>query len=101
MNELWLQEQVANNAVSINKINNKFNLADLLTKYLTAAEIDHIIDFMQHSFLDGRSEVAPALSLVQTHNPFTWMEIEDTGAEDHAKGNDDNSSTTLPQCVSN
>ena len=32
VNELWLQEQVANNAVSINKIKNKFNLADLLTK---------------------------------------------------------------------
>ena len=51
VNELWLQEQVADRKISIHKIKNKFNLADLLTKYLTATEIEHIVDYMQHSFL--------------------------------------------------
>lgn len=40
VNELWLQEQVAKRKVSIDKIKNKLNLADLLTTYLTAAEIE-------------------------------------------------------------
>ena len=64
VNELWLQEQVAKNHVSILKIKNKFNLADLLTKYLSLNEIQHIVDYMQHAFMSGRSDVAPELSLI-------------------------------------
>ena len=68
VNELWLQEQVSKEAVEVLKIKKKFNLADLLTKYLSKDEIEHIVDFMQHSFLDGRSAMAPALSSVQEDN---------------------------------
>ena len=69
VNELWLQEQVEKEAVTIFKIKNKFNLADLLTKYLTRDEIEHIIDYMQHSFMTGRSQAAPSLSLLDD-NPL-------------------------------
>ena len=51
VNELWLQEQVANRKVSIHVIKTKLNLADMLTKYLTVSEIEHIIYFMQHPSL--------------------------------------------------
>ena len=64
VNELWLQEKVQQEAVSILKIKNKFNLADLLTKYLSKNGIEQIIDFMQHQHKDGRSEVAPQLSMI-------------------------------------
>ena len=58
------QEKVKDEAVTILKIKNKFNLADILTKYLSKSEIEQIIDFMQHGHKEGRSEIAPQLSLV-------------------------------------
>ena len=75
VNELWLQEQVAERKVYIHKIKNKFNVADLLSKYLTAAEIEHIIEFMQHSFLEGRHELAPALSLLDDNPSAHDMDL--------------------------
>ena len=59
-----MQEQVHKEAVTVLKIKNKFNLADLLTKFLSKDEIEHIGDFVQHAFLDCRSDVAPELSLL-------------------------------------
>ena len=69
VNELWLQEKVEKGKLNILKINkNKFNLTDLLTKYLSKDEIEHIVDFMQHAFLEGRSDVAPELSLLDDNS---------------------------------
>ena len=39
VNELWMQEKINNGTVSIHKIINQFNLADLMTKYLSKDEI--------------------------------------------------------------
>ena len=78
VNELWLQEQVAEREVSTHKIKNKFSLADLLRKYPTAAEIEHIIDFMQHSSLEGRNEIALALSLIDDNPLAHDMELHKT-----------------------
>ena len=73
VNELWMQEKVAQNQVSIHKIKNKFNLADLMTKYLSKDEIEHIMDFMQHMFMDGRHKDAPELSMVcDSSIPSQW-----------------------------
>ena len=66
VNELWIQEKVQQSALSIHKIKNKFNLADLLTKYLNLEEISQIVDFMQHEYMDGRSPSAPSLSLLES-----------------------------------
>ena len=68
VNELWLQEQVSSKRVMINKIKNKFNVADLLTKYLSAHEISQIVDDMQHEFAEGRNVDAPELSIVSDVN---------------------------------
>ena len=64
VNELWMQEKVAQHLVSIHKIKNKFNLADLMTKYLSKDEIEQIMDFMQHTFMTGRNKDAPELSMI-------------------------------------
>ena len=64
VNELWMQDQVASERVSIHKIKNKFNVADILTKYLSKDEIAHIIEYLQHECMEGRSPAAPSLSLL-------------------------------------
>ena len=64
VNELWMQEKVAQHLVSIHKIKNKFNLADLMTKYLSKDEIEQIMDYMQHVFMTGRNKDAPELSMI-------------------------------------
>ena len=68
MNELWLQEQVAMKRIIVNKLKNKFNAADLLTKHLTKYEADQIIDFLQHEFSEGRNADAPNLSIITEDN---------------------------------
>ena len=68
VNELWLQEQVASKKVWINKLKNKFNVADLLTKHLSKYEVDQIIDFLQHEFAEGRNSSAPELSFLNDTN---------------------------------
>ena len=79
VNELWLQEQVSNEAVTILKIKNKFNLADLLTKYLSKDEIEHIVDYMQHAFLEGRNAIAPELSLLEDNSSGIVREWHEDG----------------------
>lgn len=64
VNELWLQEKIANGQLSLLKIKNKFDLADIFTTYLSKDETSHIADYMQHEFHEGRSAAAPELSLV-------------------------------------
>ena len=39
-----------------------------LTKYLSKDEIEHIVDYMQHAFMEGRSDVAPELSLLDDNS---------------------------------
>ena len=63
VNELWLQEQVAMKRITANKLKNKFNVADLLTKHLTSYEENIIIDCLQHEFAEGRNSDAPNLSV--------------------------------------
>ena len=56
--------------IVIIKIKNKFNPADLMTKYLSKEEIRQIMDGLMHMHSDGRHESAPELSLVEE----TWYE---------------------------
>ena len=64
VNELWLQDQVATKKVVINKLKNKFNVADILTKHLAKYDVDQIVDYLQHEFSEGRNSDAPELSLL-------------------------------------
>ena len=69
VNELWIQEKVSKGVISIVKIKNKFNPADLLTKHLSKDEIAQIVDALCHEFTEGRNEDAPELALVHDQKP--------------------------------
>ena len=64
VNELWIQEKASNGVISIVKIKNKLNPADLLTKHLSKEEIAQIVDALCHEFLEGRNQDAPELALM-------------------------------------
>ena len=61
VNELWLQSHVQDKTVTLVKIKNKFNPSDMLTKYLIKAEIQQIMEHVEHDYESGRSTEAPKL----------------------------------------
>ena len=61
VNELWIQHHVHEKMITLVKIKNKFNPSDLLTKHLTKAEVQQIMEHLQHSYEQGRSAAAPKL----------------------------------------
>ena len=61
MNELWLQSHVQSKTLTIVKIKNKFNPSDVLTKHLTRAELQQIMEHVEHMFEEGRPVAAPKL----------------------------------------
>ena len=64
VNELWVQEHAQQNkTITLVKIKNKFNPSNILTKYLTRAEYEMIMEFARHEFQEGRSKSAPKLAL--------------------------------------
>ena len=56
---LWLQAAVAKKRLQVRKVNGAENPADLLTKYLTSADMWKHMNFVQLSSENGRSDVAP------------------------------------------
>ena len=46
------------------KIKNKFNPSDILTKYLTKAEVQNIMEHIQNMFEAGRPKAAPKLAIL-------------------------------------
>ena len=52
VNELWIQENVSKGVISIVKIKNKFNPADLLTKHPSSDEIAQVVDALCHEFTE-------------------------------------------------
>ena len=62
LNELWLQEQVARERISIVKVDGKNNYSDSLTKYCTAERIQQTIHGTSHTVAHGRHHLAPSLS---------------------------------------
>ena len=62
VNELWIQEHVQNKNIVIKKIRNNFNPADILTKYLTKAEVQTMMEHIQNMLEKGRSRAAPKLA---------------------------------------
>ena len=64
VNELWIQELVQNKPITIVKIKNKFNPSDILTKHLGRADIEMIMEHVQHVFEQGRAAAAPKLAIM-------------------------------------
>ena len=67
--------------VVINKLKNKFNEADILTKHLPKYDVDQIVDLLQHEFTEGRNSDAPELSLLsgqrQDHDNELHVTLQD------------------------
>ena len=61
VNELWIHHKVSNVVMSIVKIKNKFNPADILTMHMSKNEIAQIVDASCHAFSEGN---APELAMV-------------------------------------
>ena len=62
---LWLQEQEARKLLPLNKVLGTDNIADLMTKNLTAAVIDRYVGMMGMRFAEGRSKIAQELHSVE------------------------------------
>ena len=53
-----------NKSVTIVKIKNKLNPSDILTKHLGRAEIEMIMEHVQHFYEQGRAAAAPKLAIM-------------------------------------
>ena len=63
-NELWLQERIKNTEITQIKINNIYNVADLMTKAKDAGTIRSLMELLEHHHEEGRNVVAPELNRV-------------------------------------
>ena len=81
----------------------QFNLADLMTKYLSKDEIGQIMDFMQHEYKDGRNRAAPELSIISDENLLHYMNLRANTAHYSVRSrfHGDTSSTISPACTPN
>ena len=59
VSNLWIQEQVMKGAMSVIKVKNIHNSADIGTKHLPRQEMENCLEQMDFHFALGRSEVAP------------------------------------------
>ena len=64
VNDLWIQELVQNKSVTRVKIKNKFNPSHILTKHLGRAEIEIVMEHVQHFYEQGRAAAAPKLAIM-------------------------------------
>ena len=62
MNKLWNQETKSKYNYHDQEIRNKLNPADLMTKYLTKAEAQSIMEQIQNMFETGSPKAAPRLA---------------------------------------
>lgn len=74
--ELWLQDVVDRKRIELHKIKNSFNPADMFTKYLSRADMDLIVDRLDHAYEQGRSEIAPELSNINEVHPMRFIMLE-------------------------
>ena len=64
VNTLWLQEQVARDAVPLVKVPGPYNCADLMTKHVPAELIKRHTERMSLEFQEGRAEKAAKLQSI-------------------------------------
>ena len=61
LNELWLQDQVARKRIKLQKVDGKENIADSLTKYCKAENIQMTMEGTHHRLLHGRHHLMPSI----------------------------------------
>ena len=59
VNQLWIQDRVAKGDLSINKVNGKENIADILTKHVSAEDIRVHLHRIGQSITTRRHSIAP------------------------------------------
>lgn len=64
VNVLWLHEQCVRERLPFHNVLGSSNPADLMSKYLTAVQIDTCIQFMHVEFRGGRAQAAAELRLL-------------------------------------
>ena len=61
---LWIQEKIRNKKFAVAKVDTKKNVADLMTKYLSADVMNTHMSSMDMHYKGGRSKSAPSLKAV-------------------------------------
>ena len=59
VNQLWIQDRIPRGDLTISKVNGKENLADILTKHVSAEDIRIHLFKTGQSIQAGRHEIAP------------------------------------------
>ena len=62
VSNLRIQEKVRDGDVELQKIKNKFNTVDVLTKHLAEMPMLECLEFVDVGHVEGRHELAPALA---------------------------------------
>ena len=58
---LWVQDLIGSGKLRVRKVLGETNIADLLTKFLTAARLQQLMGMMPADFEQGRSHAIPEL----------------------------------------
>ena len=62
VHQLWVQDKVAEGEIEIRKVDGKANLADLLTKHVTAEDIRVHMHLTSQTYVQGRHDIMPRLA---------------------------------------
>ena len=60
VNQLWLQDKVASGGLDVVKVQGSENIADALTKYVTASEVRRHVIATGQGFSEGRHALMPS-----------------------------------------
>ena len=64
VNQLWLQDKVANKEIDLVKVGSKANLADALTKYVSSEDLRNHCQGTGQYVLEGRHEMMPEADII-------------------------------------
>ena len=62
VNQLWVQDKVANGEIEIRKVDGKVNIADALTKHVSSEDIRVHMHHTDQSYVHGRHGVMPRIA---------------------------------------
>ena len=63
VHQLWVQDKVAEGEIKIRKVDGKANLADLLTKHVSAEDIRVHLHHTMQGYAPGRHSIMPSMAV--------------------------------------
>ena len=63
MHQLWVQDKVANGEIEVRKVDGKANIADMLTKHVTAEDIRVHMHHTYQGYAKGRHDIMPHVAV--------------------------------------